>query len=227
MMVLIFFSPNNRKPELITTLEETSEGQAFTKANFGLSAYRDTTGRELPAYLLTRDGFTLLAMGFTGAKAMQFKVAYISAFNRMEQLLKGGVSSVMLQNIEQRLEALEQTAGAGKAEAAGSISTIFLQALKDALTSGEYYIRDKWKKKKCVETGHLLGVIDGSRICVKCWQAYKIYSSITTTPVSNRILWGMLEEFKTIAPRAEAGYTRSIDKRKVSVIYIDADKLIK
>lgn len=58
----------------------------------------------------------------------------------MEQLLKGGVSSVMLQNIEQRLEALEQTAGAGK---------------------------------------------------------------------------------------AEAGYTRSIDKRKVSVIYIDADKLIK
>ncbi len=37
-----------------------------------------------PAYLLTRDGFTLLAMGFTGKKALQFKLAYIDAFNTME-----------------------------------------------------------------------------------------------------------------------------------------------
>lgn len=36
------------------------------------------------AYLITRDGFTLLAMGFTGKKAMQFKLAYIAAFNAME-----------------------------------------------------------------------------------------------------------------------------------------------
>lgn len=37
-----------------------------------------------PAYRITRDGFTLLAMGFTGKKALQFKLAYIDAFNRME-----------------------------------------------------------------------------------------------------------------------------------------------
>lgn len=36
------------------------------------------------AYRLTRDGFTLLAMGFTGKKALAFKLAYIDAFNRME-----------------------------------------------------------------------------------------------------------------------------------------------
>ena len=36
------------------------------------------------AYRLTKDGFTLLAMGFTGKKALQFKLAYIDAFNRME-----------------------------------------------------------------------------------------------------------------------------------------------
>jgi hypothetical protein len=35
-------------------------------------------------YNITRDGFTLLAMGFTGKAAMQFKLAYIEAFNRME-----------------------------------------------------------------------------------------------------------------------------------------------
>lgn len=39
------------------------------------------------AYRLTRDGFTLLAMGFTGKKALAFKLAYIDAFNRMEAAL--------------------------------------------------------------------------------------------------------------------------------------------
>ena len=39
------------------------------------------------AYRLTRDGFTLLAMGFTGKKALAFKLAYIDAFNRMEEEL--------------------------------------------------------------------------------------------------------------------------------------------
>ena len=39
-------------------------------------------------YLLTRDGFTLLAMGFTGGKAIEWKLKYIDAFNKMEQALK-------------------------------------------------------------------------------------------------------------------------------------------
>jgi Rha family phage regulatory protein len=44
--------------------------------------------RQHPAYRLTRDGFTLLAMGFTGKKALAFKLAYIEAFNRMEAELR-------------------------------------------------------------------------------------------------------------------------------------------
>ena len=36
---------------------------------------------------MNRDGFTLLAMGFTGAKALQFKLAYIAEFNRMEEII--------------------------------------------------------------------------------------------------------------------------------------------
>lgn len=38
-------------------------------------------------YLITRDGFTLLAMGYTGEKAMRFKEAYIKQFNAMEKAL--------------------------------------------------------------------------------------------------------------------------------------------
>lgn len=45
-------------------------------------------GRRLPEYIMTRDGFSLLAMGFTGRKALQWKLKYIAAFNRMEETLK-------------------------------------------------------------------------------------------------------------------------------------------
>lgn len=43
--------------------------------------------RETPAYRISRDGFSLLAMGFTGKKALAWKVKYIEAFNAMEQAL--------------------------------------------------------------------------------------------------------------------------------------------
>ena len=53
--------------------------------NFAQTPYTDPqNGQQYPAYRLTRDGFTLLAMGFTGKKALAFKLAYIDAFNRME-----------------------------------------------------------------------------------------------------------------------------------------------
>ncbi|WP_096016781.1 Rha family transcriptional regulator [Campylobacter lanienae] len=56
----------------------------FTKLNFPLSEYTDSTGRKLPCYNLTRDGFSLLVMGFTGAKAYKWKIEFIKAFNLME-----------------------------------------------------------------------------------------------------------------------------------------------
>ena len=40
-------------------------------------------------YLMNRDGFNLLAMGFTGKEAVQWKLKYIEAFNQMEQQLAG------------------------------------------------------------------------------------------------------------------------------------------
>lgn len=48
----------------------------------------DSYGRERKVYLMNRDGFTLLAMGFTGKRAMEFKLKYIEAFNEMERQLQ-------------------------------------------------------------------------------------------------------------------------------------------
>lgn len=47
----------------------------------------DSYGREQRAYLMNRDGFTLLAMGFTGKVALEWKLKYIAAFNEMEKKL--------------------------------------------------------------------------------------------------------------------------------------------
>ena len=47
----------------------------------------DSYGRPQRTYLMTRDGFTLLAMGFTGKAALAWKLKYIAAFNEMEKQL--------------------------------------------------------------------------------------------------------------------------------------------
>lgn len=52
------------------------------------NSYKDGKGEIRKEYLLTRDGFSLLVMGFTGAKALEWKLKYIEAFNMMEQEIK-------------------------------------------------------------------------------------------------------------------------------------------
>lgn len=60
--------------------------------NFGLMFFEtetpDSYNRPRKTFFMNRDGFTLLAMGFTGKRAMEFKLKYIEAFNQMEQQLK-------------------------------------------------------------------------------------------------------------------------------------------
>lgn len=54
------------------------------QSNFGSSNYLNKQGKEQPMYTMDRTGFTLLAMGFTGKKALDFKIRYIQAFDSME-----------------------------------------------------------------------------------------------------------------------------------------------
>ena len=58
-------------------------------ALFFENEYKASNGKKNPMYYMNRDGFTLLVMGYTGEKAMRFKLAYINQFNQMEELLKG------------------------------------------------------------------------------------------------------------------------------------------
>lgn len=65
-------------------LAENSANEFFHEESYSYN------GRILPMYLMNRDGFSLLAMGFTGKKALQWKLKYIEAFNEMEETLKQG-----------------------------------------------------------------------------------------------------------------------------------------
>lgn len=58
-------------------------------------------GERYSKYLMNRDGFSLLVMGFTGKKALEWKLKYISAFNQMEKILTEKQTSVWLETRQQ------------------------------------------------------------------------------------------------------------------------------
>ena len=58
------------------------------KKMFVEDSYLNSRNQQQPMYYMNRDGFTLLVMGFTGSKAMEFKLKYIDAFNKMEKQIK-------------------------------------------------------------------------------------------------------------------------------------------
>lgn len=57
-------------------------------AKFFFETTYESRGKQYPKYLMNRDGFSLLVMGFTGEKALKWKLEYINAFNAMEAELK-------------------------------------------------------------------------------------------------------------------------------------------
>lgn len=78
-----------RHADILRDIENLKCSKEFTKRNFALSSYKDSSGKNNKEYLITRDGFTILVMGYTGEKAMRFKEAYIKQFNAMEKALQG------------------------------------------------------------------------------------------------------------------------------------------
>ena len=88
----------------ISNLECSNE---FVVRNFAQNQRLDRFNRSHPYYEITKDGFTFLAMGFTGAKAAQFKEQYIAAFNEMERRLSHPVQPKELSRLELLTMALE------------------------------------------------------------------------------------------------------------------------
>lgn len=86
--------------KLLTTAENSTVLQMFSE-----STYLNEQNKEQPMFIMNQDGFTLLAMGFNGKKAMEFKLKYIEAFNAMKRQIEQSNPSVP-QNYLEALKSL-------------------------------------------------------------------------------------------------------------------------
>ena len=77
----------------------------FWRLNFEPSNYIDDRNKTQPMYKISRDGFAILAMRFTGKKAYEWQVKFIEAFNKMEKHLLNMVNRAKKEWLEHRSEA--------------------------------------------------------------------------------------------------------------------------
>ena len=82
-----------RHDHVLRDIKALLKDEAGLAPNFGEFKNNDLTGEHTSHFLMDRTGFSLLAMGFTGAKAVKWKLAYIQAFDAMEAHIKAGPST--------------------------------------------------------------------------------------------------------------------------------------
>lgn len=96
LYVAEFFEKNHK--EVLSDIRNIAApnsglSKEFVERNFALSSYKDKQNQKRPCYYLTRDGFTMLVMGYTGENILRFKELYIRRFNEMEELIKSLVKA--------------------------------------------------------------------------------------------------------------------------------------
>jgi len=150
--------------------------KSFNGLNFEPVEIRDDKGELRPAYSMTKDGFTLLAMGFTGPKAIQFKITYIEAFNWMENKLaemereklalasssnhlSGEKCTLTEQRILSNLVNTWQTttAGLSASGAWAQIKARFGVSKVSKMTAAQYQVACAWVQEKidtAIKAGH-------------------------------------------------------------------------
>lgn len=79
---------SKRHDNVLRDIESIEKDVLNFEEMFHKGGSKDSYGRSQPCYFMNRDGFTLLAMGFTGKQALDWKIKYINAFNQMEKQLK-------------------------------------------------------------------------------------------------------------------------------------------
>lgn len=102
----VYGDSGNRQLELLDRPAQPARPVLFERAT-----YRDSIGRTLPLYRITRDGFMLLVMGFTGTRALRFKLAFIQRFNDLERNAAAAPAQYVepgTPSIEERIRMLER-----------------------------------------------------------------------------------------------------------------------
>ncbi|MCR6111784.1 Rha family transcriptional regulator [Bacillus sp. A301a_S52] len=103
---------DKRHDKVLRDIRNLKCSHAFRLANFGESEYKNKQGRLMPMYILTYEGFTMVAMGYTGHKAVEFKELFIREFKRTRS------------HLESRQNRLEMPNGSGEIQATADMITL-------------------------------------------------------------------------------------------------------
>lgn len=166
--------------KVIRDIQNLSCSDEFRAANFGLSSYISQQNKELPMYVMTKDGFSFLVMGYTGSKAGMFKEEYIKAFNKMEETIKTGGFNVpksfrealllaaeqqeVIENQQKQIEEKNAKIEADKpkvlfSEAVeASNKSILIRELAKIITQNGYQIGEKQLYERLRKAGYLCSV---------------------------------------------------------------------
>ena len=207
------FEPVN----LISGKRSVSE---FLADNFRLSEYTDAQGKPRKQYIITKDGFALLAMGFTGAKALQFKIAYINAFDRMERLIHG--LPLIGSNLAESPQALTGTTQTNPLE---KECALFIEALVNALSAGEYTIMSR-RTPRGSDPVNTIGEYSGTSVLIAYKPAVKLYRAYSRAALNNEALKAaLISTGRAATPTthraslwADRMHIRSIRGRRVSAV---------
>ncbi|EAL8651996.1 hypothetical protein DYR80_03930 [Campylobacter coli] len=179
----------NHKDVLETTKNQPQND--FTESNFILSTYKDKKGELRPCYNLTRDGFSLLVMGFTGEKAYKWKIEFIKAFNEMEKRLKN------LEQEKMQKLAFHQSLGyKSQLKQQKEHYENKIKALKyDLENKKELSFKRKLSKEELLELRKILAR-DYGILCMKEWEMSLVAEKIGKDTVFEAVLNKLEKELK-------------------------------
>lgn len=166
--------------KVIRDIQNLSCSDEFRAANFGVSSYISLQNKELPMYVMTKDGFSFLVMGYTGVKAGMFKEEYIKAFNKMEETIKNGGFNVpksfrealllaaeqqeVIENQQKQIEEKNAKIEADKPKVlfseavSASNKSILVRELAKLITQNGYQIGEKQLYERLRKSGYLCSV---------------------------------------------------------------------
>lgn len=166
--------------KVIRDIQNLSCSDEFRAANFGVSSYISLQNKEFPMYVMTKDGFSFLVMGYTGVKAGMFKEEYIKAFNKMEETIKNGGFNVpksfrealllaaeqqeVIENQQKQIEEKNAKIEADKPKVlfseavSASNKSILVRELAKLITQNGYQIGEKQLYERLRKAGYLCSV---------------------------------------------------------------------
>jgi len=205
--------------DLHKIVEISPPEKAFADLNFVLSSYTDPMNRQQPEYLMTKDGFMLLVMGYTGAKAMALKVAYINAFNTMAGMLTA--------------PALPAAASQRLIARGGAVEVDFFEGVRKGLLGEQWGLFPfNYKPPRFESYGKsVLGRYDGAFYYLDTFNAYGLYEKQAAAPVPMRVLYACLVHSGFMVPYEDPRHgdrlkmTKTVDMwtRKAAAIRIRRD----